>query len=319
MEKLSGPLAWLKQIYLRIFWKPLQPGEAKRQFNTTATLTALIVMVVVFTVVALIAPAPPKYVGEFREQLRPEDEKRIAIEREKAIAEVTAKAQSAFTSKNSSKVEASAGRGQGTAPNRNSSMILNRPGVNSGNQLAAGQKFTVQLLDKITVGDQAVPVIAEVTGGVFNDSGGGILEGSRLYGTAQFQAGQDRAQIQFQSIADPSGVVRNLQAVAIGADGQMGASGETHSNGFRNAAGQFVTRFAGAYAEGSQQRDFMGNSQGGATNGLLNAVAQTAKDRTDDFATDLKKQHEWIELPQTTTVNVILTQPFMFRESGSVQ
>lgn len=317
MEKLSRPLAWLRQIYLRIFWKTLQPGEAKRQFNTATTLTVLIVMVVVFTIVALIAPAPPKYVGEFREKLRPEDEKRIAIEREKAIAEVTAKTQSAFTSKNSSKIEPSAG--QSTAPNRNSSMILNRPGVNSGTQLAAGQKFTVRLLDKIIVGDQTVPVIAEVTAGVFNDGGGGILEGSRLFGTAQFQGGQERAQIQFQSIADPSGVVRNLQAIAIGEDGQMGVSGETHSNGFRNAAGQFVTRFAGAYAEGSQQRDFMGNSQGGATNGLLNAVAQTAKDRTDDFATDLKKQHEWIELTEATAVDVILTQPFVFREPGSVR
>lgn len=196
-------------------------------------------------------------------------------------------------------------------------MILNRPGVNGGNQLAAGLKFSVRMLDKLTIGDQGVPVIAEVTHGAFADSGGGIKEGSRLFGMAQFPNGSERAQIQFQSISDPSGIVRSIQAIALESDGQTGVAGDVHSKSLRNTAGQFVTRFVAAYAEGSQQRDFLGNSRGGAENGLLNAVGETAKDRTNAYAEDLKKEHQWIEIPAGTEFSVILTQTFTFSEPGA--
>ena len=195
-------------------------------------------------------------------------------------------------------------------------MILSRPGVNSSNQLAAGMKFSVRLLDKVTISEQAVPVIVEVTRGGVNESGAGSEEGSRLFGMAQFQNGAERAQIQFQSISDPSGIVRQIQGVGIGSDGQTGIAGDVHSQNFKNTAGQFVSRFVGAYASGSQQRDFLGNSRGGATNGLLNAVAATAEDRTNAYAQDLQKERQWIEIPQATEITVVLTQTFTFREPG---
>ena len=164
-----------------------------------------------------------------------------------------------------------------------------------------------------------MPVIAEVTHGAFSDSGGGIKEGSRLFGMAQFQNGNERAQIQFQSLADGSGIVRNIQATALDESGQAGVAGEVHSKSLQNTAGQFVTRFIGAYAEGSQQRDFLGNSRGGAENGLLNAVSETAKDRASAYADDLKKEHQWIEVPVAKEITVILTQTFTFNDPGAIQ
>jgi len=319
MEKLSKLFGNLGSAISWLIWKPQEPGDEKKQFNMKRLMILVCVLSGLFTIAALFMPSPPKYVGEFHENLPNDGLKGQADE--KAIAAMTATAQKAFshTSSNSPFQGNTSGRNQAGSSDRNTAMVLNRTGINGGNQLPAGVKFTVRLLDKVTIGDQSVPVIAEVTGGAFNDAGGGIKEGSRLFGMAQFQNGSERAQIQFQSIADSSGMVRNIQGVGIGPDGQAGVAGDIHSNGLKNVAGQFVTRFIGAYAEGSQQRDFLGNSRGGAQNGLLNAVGATAKDRTNAYAEDLKKEHQWIDIPQGTEVIVILTQAFTFREAGVQQ
>ncbi len=321
MEKLAGVFTFFPRMISWLLWKPLEPGEEKRQFNSRRALVVVGILSSLFTLYALIAPAPAKYVGEFRETLSPEAQQKVDVEREQAIKQATNTAQKAFSnfSGGSGGTLGGGQRSGGTANDRNTAMILARPGVNSSNQLAAGVKFSVRLLDKVTISDQGVPVIAEVTHGVFNDSGGGIKEGSRLFGMAQFQNGAERAQVQFQSISDPSGIVRQIQGIGIGADGQTGIAGDVHSQSLKNTAGQFVTRFIGAYAEGTQQRDFLGNSRGGATNGLLNAVAATAQDRTNAYAQDLQKEHQWIEIPQSAEITVVLTQTFTFREPGVTQ
>lgn len=318
MERLAGFFAFFPRLISWLLWKPLEPGEEKRQFNSQRVLIVVGLLTSLFTLYALIAPAPAKYVGEFRETLSPEAQKSVDAEREKVINQATNTVQKAFSnfSAGSGAVNGGQRTSNGTANELNSLMILSRPGVNSSNQLAAGMKFSVRLLDKVTISDQAVPVIVEVTRGVFNDSGAGIEEGSRLFGIAQFQNGAERAQIQFQSISDPSGIVRQIQGVGIGSDGQTGIAGDVHSQSLKNTAGQFVSRFVGAYASGSQQRDFLGNSRGGATNGLLNAVAATAEDRTNAYAQDLQKERQWIEIPQATEITVVLTQTFTFREPG---
>jgi hypothetical protein len=317
MDKLTGFLSFFPRMVSWLLWRPLEPGEEKSQFNSPRVLIFVGVLAGLFTLYALIAPAPPKYVGEFRETLPPEAQKKIDADREQAIKQATNTAQKAFSNLSGGGNSIGSGQRSGVSANdRNSTMILARPGVNSSNQLAAGMKFSVRLLDKVTISDQAVPVIAEVTHGVFNDSGGGIKEGSRLFGVAQFQNGAEHAQIQFQSISDPSGIVRPIQGVGIGSDGQTGVAGDVHSRSFKNTAGQFVSRFVGAYAEGTEQRDFLGNSRGGATNGLLSAVAATAQDRTNAYAQDLQKEHQWVEIPKSTEITVVLTQTFTFREPG---
>jgi hypothetical protein len=319
VEKLKRLLRLVKSAISWTVWKPLELGEERAQINAKRLFILLDCLVIIFTLFALIVPATPKYIGEFHERLPPEAQHSSADEQ--AIALATATTQKAFSggmgraTGNSNQRSQAQGGGAGEA-DRNTSMIQNRPGVNSGNQLAAGMKFTVRLLDGLNLSDQAVPVIVEVTRGVFNDSGGGIKEGSRLFGTAQFQNGSERAQIQFRSISDPSGIVRNIQGVALDGDGQSGVAGNIHSKSLRNTAGQFVTRFIGAYAEGSQQRDFFGNTRGGAENGLLNAVGETAKDRTSAYADQLKKEHQWIEVPKDKEIAVILTQTFTFNEPG---
>jgi hypothetical protein len=319
VEFLAKAFGSMARVFSWFVWLPKESGEEKRQLHSWRLLSLLGVLCVIFVICALIAPSPPNFVGEFREPLRPESLKRPDDERDRAVDRATAMTQKAFWgSPGGSGMQGAIRSGPGgpSGSDRNTLMILNRPGVNSANQLAAGLKFAVRLLDQLTVGDQAVPVIAEVTRGIFNDAGGGIKEGSRLFGSAQCQNGAELAQIQFQSLADDSGIVRNIQAVAFEASGQVGVAGEVHSKGLRNTAGQFVSRFIGAYAEGSQQRDFLGNSQGGAQNGLLNAVGETAKDRTNSYAEDLKKEHQWIEIPKGKEITVILTQTFTFNEPG---
>ena len=318
MEKLVKIWSALIRFTSGIFWKPIEQGEERAQFNSPAVLILVSILAGIFTVTALVFPAQPQLVGEFRETMSPDTKKRTDEERDRALAKAMDATQKAFSGTSSRPASSAAQGGRGTS-SRDTPMILNRPGIIAGNQLAAGLKFAVRLLDPVTVSDQPVPVIAEVVRGVFTDSGGGIREGSRLFGMAQFQNGWERAQIQFQSISDSSGIVRPIKGIALEMDGQAGVMGEVHSKSLRNAAGQFVTRFISAYADGSQQRDFMGNSRGGAENGMLNAIGETAKDRTNAYAEDLKKEHQWIDIDQNKEFNVILTQTFTFNEPGVTQ
>ena len=319
MEKLVLLFAKIGRLLDWLIWTPLEPGEVKRQLNIRNFYVLIGIIAVGFIVFALFVPSTPTYVGEFKEIVPPEQQKQMDEDREQALVKLTATTEKAFSIVKNTNSSGNGGRVGRSEPDRNTSMIINRPGVNSANQLPAGAKFTVRILEKLTVGDQGMPLIAEVVRGVFNDSGGGIKEGSRLFGMAQFQNGSDRAQIQFQSLADLSGIVRNIQSIALEADGQAGVAGDVHTKGLANAAGQFASRFIGAYAEGSQRRDFLGNSQGGVENGVLNAVGATARDRATNYAEDLKKENQWIEIPKNKEVTVILTQTFTFNEPGGSQ
>ena len=168
-------------------------------------------------------------------------------------------------------------------------MILTRSGMVASSQLAAGIKFSVHIQDELKIAEQDVPVIAVVNRGFYNESGGGIEPGSKLYGVAQFQNGNDRANIQFNAISNSSGVIRDIKGAAVESDGQLGILGDVHSNSLKNTAGQFVSRFVGGYAAGSIERGPLGMTQGGSKNGLMNAISETAQDRADKYAEDLKK------------------------------
>jgi type IV secretory pathway VirB10-like protein len=162
-----------------------------------------------------------------------------------------------------------------------------------------------------------LPVIALVTKDVFHEDNLAIAEGSKIFGEASFDEASDRAQISWKTIQLPDGKERPLGALGISLDGQVGVEGVIHSEAMKNTIGQTVTRFIGAYAEGSMQRGALGANQGGNENGWRNAVAETAKDRTEAWAEDMKKEKKWIELKAGTELFAVLTQPFVFRDPGS--
>ncbi|MGK5090142.1 hypothetical protein WDW86_21545, partial [Bdellovibrionota bacterium FG-2] len=86
----------------------------------------------------------------------------------------------------------------------------------------------------------------------------------------------------------------------------------------KNTIGQTVTRFIAAYAQGSMTRNSNGDSAGGSQNGMLNAFGQTAQDRGQAWADGMKKEKKWIELPPGAEALAVLSQPFTFKDQGSV-
>ena len=109
---------------------------------------------------------------------------------------------------------------------------------------------------------------------------------------------------------------RQFLAVSVDQDGQVSVQGKIHSEVLKNTAGQTLTRFVAAYAEGSIQRGALGSNPGGDDNGWKHAVAETAKDRADKWAEDLKKEKKWIELKSGTEFFAVLKEPFTFRDPG---
>lgn len=200
---------------------------------------------------------------------------------------------------------------------RNTSMILARPGMDGKNQLPPGARIPIRLNQAVLVSGQPMPVIATVTEDVAQESSVAIPEGSLLFGEMAFEDSSDRATVAWRSLQFPDGRERQISGMGLGLDGQLGVEGQIHSDGFKNAAGQFLSRFIGAYAEGSMQKGVLGASDGGASNGFKNAVAETAKDRSSAFAEDMKKQRRWIEVPAGVKLLAIINQPFTFRDPGA--
>jgi len=186
--------------------------------------------------------------------------------------------------------------GGGNEINYNTSMILGPKGKNAKTQVRAGQRLPLRISDKFIVSDSPVPILADLLFAVQTELGLNLPAGTRFYGQATFQKGQDRAQIRFTQISLPSGELRPVSGLALGKDGQPGISGRVYSDGAKNTAGQVLTTFIGGLAQGSVETDMFGNSRGGVQNGLLSAVAATAKDRAQSYGEKLKAEREWIEV-----------------------
>jgi hypothetical protein len=90
-----------------------------------------------------------------------------------------------------------------------------------------------------------------------------------------------------------------------------------HSDALKNTIGQTLTRFVGAYAEGSMSRGALGATEGGSANGFKNAISETATERAQAWAEDMKKERMWIEIPSGSESWAVLTQAFVFRDPGS--
>jgi type IV secretory pathway VirB10-like protein len=200
---------------------------------------------------------------------------------------------------------------------RSASMILSRDGSDSRTQLSAGTRISIRLSNKITIANQGMPAVGIVLNDVSTESGTAIPSGSKVLGDAAFDSESERASISWRSIILPDGRERPFSAVGIGRDGQVGVNGKVHSDGMKNALGQTLTRFVGAYAAGSMNTGAFGANQGGKENGLRNAIAQTATDRANSMGEDLQKERKWIELENGAETLAVLTQPFTFRDAGA--
>lgn len=209
------------------------------------------------------------------------------------------------------------GGGSSSGQDRNSSMILSRSGTDSRTQLMSGTKVMIRLNGKTAISSGSMPVVGIVTNDVSADNGVAIPSGSKALGDASFDSDNERASIAWRSIILPDGRERPFSAVSMGSDGEIGIDGNVHSDGVKNAAGQTLTRFLGAYAAGSMNTGAFGANQGGNVNGLRNAIAATATDRANAMGEDLQKERKWIELGSGTETVAVLTQPFTYRDAGA--
>lgn len=209
------------------------------------------------------------------------------------------------------------GTGGRSGQDRSSSMILSRGGTDARTQLSAGTRVSIHLSSKVTIANQGMPVVGIVSSDVSAESGIAIPSGSKVLGDASFDEESERASISWRSIILPDGRERPFSAIGVGRDGQVGVNGNVHSDGVKNAVGQTLTRFVGAYAAGSMNTGAFGANQGGHENGLRNAVAQTATDRANAMGEELQKERKWIELQSGAETFAVLNQPFTFREAGA--
>jgi type IV secretory pathway VirB10-like protein len=198
-----------------------------------------------------------------------------------------------------------------------SSMISVRQGIGSHDRLPSGTRIPVRLIENVAVSTQALPVIGVTIRDVSANDTLAIPLGSKVYGEASFDESTERGTITWKSIQLPDGRERPLSGPSVSSDGQAGVDGNVRSESLKNTVGQTLTRFIGAYADGAMERGQFGGNPGGASNGLKNAIAETAKDRAEQIGKDLSREHKWIELQASSEFQIVLSQPFIFREPGA--
>jgi len=211
------------------------------------------------------------------------------------------------------------GRGAASSgtSDRNGTMILSRNGNDSKTQLSPGTRFLVKLSEKTIVANQAMPITGVIVKDVMQENDVAIPQGAKLVGDISFDDANERAQVNWRSIIMPDGRERPLSGIGVGRDGQVGVDGNVKSEALKNTGGQTLTRFIGAYAEGSMSRGQSGSNNGGHQNGMKNAIAETAKDRANAMAEDMSKEKKWIELQMGAEFYTVLNQPFLFRDPGA--
>lgn len=208
-------------------------------------------------------------------------------------------------------------RGGGSQVNYNTAMVIGSKNGNSKNELHAGTKIRLQILDKFVASQEGTPVIAKSIEEASSDSGNSIPEGSLFYGEASYQPSSGRASIQFKKVSYPNGMIRDIAVFVVGNDGMSGLEGNVKSDSIKNSTGQIITTFVGSLAGGSVERDFMGNSKGGINNGLLQAISETARDRAQKFGESMKNAREWIEVPAGTVCDAVIQQSYQMIDTNN--
>lgn len=204
---------------------------------------------------------------------------------------------------------------QGAAPNLNTPMLVGPSSGNAHLQFNAGTKVRIKMAEKFMASSDPTPVMAVTVEDMQTEAGIILPAGSELYGEATLVRGSPRAKIEFKQVSEPNGRLRAIQGLAIGLDGERGIEGKLHSDAMKNSAGQVITSFVAGLAGGSVERDFMGNSKGGISNGLLSAVSEAAKDRATKYGESLKEAREWVEIEAGADAEVVLTQSLKMIEN----
>ena len=193
---------------------------------------------------------------------------------------------------------------------RSSSMIVSSFGDNAKNKLSAGARLPLIMVDRVIVSEEPVPIYAELVRTVLTESGVRLEAGAKFYGEAIYNKTSGRAFVRFAKMSLISGEIKEISAQAIDHQGQLGIKGKVFSNSIENSTGQLITTFVGGLAGGSMATDVFGRSKGGIENGLLNAVAETAKTRADRYGEKLKNEREWVEVSEGTEFNVLLNEAY---------
>ncbi|HLE12144.1 MAG: hypothetical protein A2504_17865 [Bdellovibrionales bacterium RIFOXYD12_FULL_39_22] len=307
----------------KLFLKAPKPFSSRQEINWGMIRNVAIGGVVLFVFGILILPNKPNEELDFHENTQIEEAPKNA-ERITATEDTLAQLQATngFSRTVADPLSAYGGRPQGGGESsnrdRNTSMILAREGANAKGKLPLGSRIVFKIAEAMTVTKDAMPVVGVVVKDSVYENSVAIPEGSKLYGEISFDDSSERANINFQSIIYPNGRERSISALGIGADGRIGIEGDVHSKVLKNMIGHTLTRFVGAYAEGSMTRGQMGASTGGHENGLKNAVSETAKDYAESFGEEMKKEQKWIELQAGVVALAVLNQGFVFRDPGAV-
>lgn len=290
----------------RFFVKSETTQTSKKDFNSKNIVVLLFSFAALFVTVSLFMPTKQDII--YRE-----------VAKESPKSGTNTVTQNKKTEQPSSRLWGSpapmVSTGQASQNNYNTAMVVSPHGGNSKTELHAGTHLRVRIVDKFITSQEAAPVLGKVMEDATTESGLSIQKDSLLYGEATYQKASGRAIIQFKKISYPSGEIRSIHASVIGGDGMAGLEGSVHSDGMKNSAGQVLTTFVGGLAAGSMQRDILGNSTGGVTNGLLQAVSDTAKDRAQKYGESLKESREWIEIPAGTECDAVIQHSYKMIES----
>jgi hypothetical protein len=305
----------LKRLFAP-FLRDKVPFAKKADVNWARVRNCLLAAVGLALLVVLLLPAPVPEAETFQEKLESEPARAQEASRASDPDEDTIRT---LTGESSAKVSYRMGGGREASSNidHSTSMIVTRAGTDLKTQMPPGARVVVRLREKVTVTSQGMPVIGLVARDFVQEDFVAIPAGSKVMGTASLDADGERARIEWQAVELPDGRGRQLAALSVGRDGQIGVPGRTRSNVAENMVGATLSRFIGAYAEGAMERGSFGGNPGGANNGWKNAIAETAKDRADAFAEKLKKEKRWLELSPGEEFFAVLTSPFTFRDPGA--
>lgn len=319
----------LKERLSRLFLKEPKPFTTKRDINWSAMKKFGGIGVGVAVVALLLMPEPKPENTSFHEKAEPGSTIAAKVPESTATDDTWAQLQAAkagvgsvpssldYLYQTAQGAGMRGGGGGGSSGDRNTSMVMTRGGLDSKTQLPPGSRIRVRLLERATISAQSMPVIGVVSADILHEDTVVLPEGSKLFGEVSFDDSSERAHIAWRSLQFPDGRERQLSAIGVGSDGQVGIEGRVHSEAVKNTIGQTITRFIGAYAEGSMSRGQLGASEGGHSNGMKNAIAETAKDRANAWAEDLRKEKKWIELDAGTESLAVLNQAFTFRDPGA--
>jgi type IV secretory pathway VirB10-like protein len=326
MEVRTEAAPWMARLK-GFFYKEPQPLQTKRDIHWKRIAQCAGGAIGAFVLGVLLLPSPTPEATVFHEKADPGSTSPKAANQENdPTRETLAQLQAARVNANAVPssldhlYQTASGGGPGASGSqgdRSASMVLMRGGQESRNQLPPGSRIPIRLVEPVIVAGQAMPVTGTVTREVVQENSVAIPEGAKVLGEVSFDSSVDRAQVTWRSIIFPDGRERPVQAIGVGLDGHIGVEGKVHSEAIKNTIGQTLTRFIGAYAEGSMSRGQFGAAEGGHENGVKNAIAATAKDRAEAWAEDMKQEKRWIELQAGAESLVVLNQPFVFRDPGA--